>query len=102
MTIRMRNVDPVPQGTGAPSQQYPQGSYGQQGYLKTLPNLVGTILFFPDSESPTLIGVNINPNANPNATNWKIYQIVYNPTNPGFYTSIVSITGSWTQALAGA
>src|SRR5579862_9203773 len=89
-------VNPIPQGF-APSQQYPQGSPGQEGYLKTLPVLVGTILFFPDSENPTFIGVNVNPNANPNATNWKIYTITYSPTNPGFYTSIVATTTSWSS-----
>lgn len=89
MRIRV-NTDPIPQGTGFPSQQGPS-----QGYLRELPKIIGTILFYPDSESPQFIGVNPNPNANPNDLNWKIYTVTYNPTNPGFYTSIVTTTGAW-------
>ena len=93
--VSFRYNDPIPAGVGVPSQQFPQGSPGQQGYLQQLPVLVGTILFYPDSQAPTFIGVNKNPNANPTATNWKIYTITYNPANPGFYTSITARTDSW-------
>lgn len=96
MVHRIR-PDPIPQGVGFPSQQQ-VSSVGSPGYLKQLQIQFGTILFYPDSQNPTFLGINANPNADPKAPNWKIYTIVYSLINPGFYTSIVITTGSW-QAL---
>lgn len=83
-------LDPIPEGIGYKSNQTPDG-----GYYKQLPQAINTILFYPDSENPTFIGVNANANANPATPNWKIYTITYNPGNPGFYTSITVTIGAW-------